>query len=127
MKGFTPLRKKIYKIIEDTDSPINADTIHKKLDIKPDLSSIYRALNYLEKKGMVKSLTFNTKINYYYTPKKHPHHFLYCKKCGKTESFDVCLANEMQNRIEDTHNFKITDHVFYFIGICKECMKRGEK
>jgi Fur family ferric uptake transcriptional regulator len=114
MKGFTPLRKEIYKMIEDTDSPINADTIYKKLDNKPDLSSIYRALNYLEKKGMVKSLTFNTKINYYFTPKKHPRHFLYCKKCGKTK------------KIEDKHNFKITDHVFYFIGICKECMKRGE-
>ncbi|MFO7881264.1 MAG: transcriptional repressor [Kosmotogaceae bacterium] len=127
MKGFTPLRKKIHKMIEVSETPINADTIHNKMDNKPDLSSIYRALNYLERKGMVKSLTFNTKINYYYTPKKHPHHFLYCKTCGKTESFDVCFAKEVQKKIEDTHKFHITDHVFYFIGICEECMKRGEK
>ncbi|TYB93744.1 MAG: transcriptional repressor [Kosmotoga sp.] len=127
MKGFTPLRKKIYKMIEESDSPINANTIYKKMNDKPDQSSIYRALNYLEEKGMVKSLTFNTKINYYFTPKKHPHHFLYCKKCGKTESFDICFANKIQKKIEDTHYFNITDHVFYFIGICEDCMKSGEK
>ncbi|MFW6120346.1 MAG: Fur family transcriptional regulator [Petrotogales bacterium] len=126
MKGFTPLRKKIYNMIEESDSPVNANVIYKNMDSKPDLSSIYRALNYLEKNDMIKSLTFDSKVNYYYIPKKHPHHFLYCKICGKTESFDVCFAKEIQESIEDNHNFHITDHVFYFIGICNECMKRGE-
>ncbi|AKI98342.1 Fur family transcriptional regulator [Kosmotoga pacifica] len=124
VRGFTKLRKDILNIIEKSKAPLCAEEIYQKLEQKPNLSSVYRGLYYLEENGMIKSITFDKNTRYFFRSTNHPKHYLYCKECGNIEAFDVCFADKIQEKLEKKHDYKILDHIFYFIGICSNCKKK---
>ncbi|MDK2954067.1 MAG: Fur family transcriptional regulator, ferric uptake regulator [Kosmotoga sp.] len=122
LKRLTELRKEILRIIETSEVPLNAEEIYQKLETKPNLSSVYRGLSFLEDNGMIKSISFDSHVRFFYpVEKNHPLHFIYCKNCRKIEVFNECFADRIQAQIEKKHDCTITDHVFYFIGLCSEC------
>ncbi|MDK2885928.1 MAG: Fur family transcriptional regulator, ferric uptake regulator [Thermosipho sp. (in: thermotogales)] len=121
----TKWREKILKTIEESEKPLTADEIYMKNNFKPNFSTVYRALKFLENKNLIKSVSFDTGQKYFYSNKKH-YHFLYCIKCGEIEVFNKCIATQLEEFINKNFNFKITDHVFYFKGLCKNC-KEDEK
>ncbi len=121
-KGFTELRKRILKTVRGSESAITAEEVLESVKPdRPDLSTIYRALAFLENKGMVKSVTFDCSTRFYHSAQDHPVHFLHCMKCHHTKSFDKCFADQVESAIEKEHDFEITDHVFYFLGLCGDC------
>lgn len=122
--SFTDLRKEILKIIEESAQPIMAKDVLNQLEPKPNLSTIYRALDFLCRKGFIKSVSFSTDANYYFGAKKAHSHFLYCKGCSEIQVFDQCFAEKIQKNIEHEFDYKITDHFFYFSGICDGCRHR---
>ncbi|WP_068348222.1 Fur family transcriptional regulator [Kosmotoga arenicorallina] len=124
LKGLTKLRKEILKLIENSEVPLCADEIFENLEKKPNLSSVYRGLCYLEDKGMIKSISFDGNTRYFFMATEHSNHYLYCKTCGKLEVFDICFADRIQKELEKKHDYKILDHIFYFVGICSECRKK---
>jgi Fur family ferric uptake transcriptional regulator len=117
---FTKGRKEILKIIEKSEKPLTAEQIYKLNNFKPNFSTIYRALKFLEDKNLIKSISFDNGPKYFYSIKKH-YHFLYCTNCGKIETFNKCIANQLEKFIYENFNFQITDHVFYFKGLCENC------
>ncbi|QTA38862.1 transcriptional repressor [Thermosipho ferrireducens] len=119
----TKWRKEVLKIIQKSDKPLNAEDIYRLVEHKPNFSTIYRALNYLEKAEFVKSISFGNTPKYYYSNNEH-RHFLYCLKCGKIETFDLCMAQELENKVKKNFMFEIFDHIFYFKGLCKNCSER---
>lgn len=121
-RGFTNLRKEILKFIEESEQPLTAKQVHSLLQSKPNLSTIYRALDYLCRKGYVKSVYFAAEGNYFYSTKKAHSHFVYCEECTKIKVFDECFAEKIQEGIEDKFNYKITGHIFYFSGVCNNCL-----
>lgn len=122
LKRLTELRKEILRVIETSEIPLNADEIYQKLGTKPNLSTIYRGLSFLEDNGMIKSISFDSHVRFFYPAgKNHPLHFIYCKNCKKIEVFNECFADKIQAQIEQRHGCVITDHVFYFIGLCSKC------
>ncbi|HHF08786.1 MAG: transcriptional repressor [Thermotogae bacterium] len=124
LKGLTKLRKEILNLIERSKVPLCAEEIYQNLDEKPNLSSVYRGLCYLEEREMIKSITFDGNTRYFFKATEHPRHYLYCKMCGRLEAFDICFANRIQKELEKKHDYKILDHIFYFVGICSECRKK---
>ncbi|ABR30299.1 Fur family transcriptional regulator [Thermosipho melanesiensis] len=122
----TKWRKRILNILENSKRPLSAEEIYQLNEFKPSLSTIYRALNFLEKKDIVSSISFENTTRYFFPKEKHMH-FLYCIKCGSIEVFENCIADEIKSALEKKYNYTILDHVFYFKGICKKCKKEGEK
>ena len=122
--SFTELRKEILKIIEESAQPLMAKDVLTKLEPQPNLSTIYRALDFLCRKGLVKSVSFSSDANYYFSAKKGHAHFLYCKGCSEIQVFAQCFADKIQKNIEHEFDYKITDHFFYFSGICDDCRHR---
>ena len=121
-RGFTNLRKEILEFIEESEQPLTAKQVHNLLESKPNLSTIYRALDYLCRKGLVKSVYFAAEGNYFYSTKKSHSHFVFCEECTNIKVFDDCFAEKIQESIEDKFNYKIKDHIFYFSGICDNCI-----
>jgi Fur family transcriptional regulator, ferric uptake regulator len=126
MTGLTSLRKEIYAIIDHSDIPVNVKSISDRLGSSPNLSTVYRALDYMEKKGLIQSLALFEGIRFYYGGSKHSH-FIICSECREIKGFDHCNAETILNHVEKDFDYKITDHVFYFTGLCGDCRKAVEK
>jgi Fur family ferric uptake transcriptional regulator len=116
----TRLRKEILHLIEKAKKPLSVKIIKNRLVRKPNLSSIYRALEFLEKKNLIQRVSFSG-ISYYYKREEGQGHFLICKECNEMISFDDCIAENLQKKIQKEYGYKITDHVLYFEGLCTEC------
>ncbi|RLL84172.1 Fur family transcriptional regulator [Mesotoga sp. BH458_6_3_2_1] len=124
MRKLTSLRREILEIINNSDAPLNADSIHEMLIGSPNLSSVYRSLAFLEEEGLIRSVSFECETRFYFSRQKEPIHFLHCKKCHKTEPFYESISDSLAESVAEDRDFTITGHVFYFIGICGECKRK---
>ncbi|MGQ0792864.1 MAG: Fur family transcriptional regulator [Deltaproteobacteria bacterium] len=120
--SFTDLRREILSVIEQSEKPLTVREIHDKTTVKPNLSTIYRALDFLAKNGLIKSISFSVDGRFFYSAKREHAHFLFCKSCSEIREFARCFADEIQRNIEDEMDYKITDHFFYFAGVCNSCL-----
>ena len=102
-----------------------AEKIYSDLKIKtPSLSktTVYNALETLEKKGIVTVLTI-CGVENRYDIKNSIHHHFFCEKCGRILDIDISCPNiekvskEYGHRIDDIHG--------YFKGLCKYCLEGG--
>lgn len=120
IKKFTRKRQLILDIIRDNECPVSAEDILNMTDTKLNLSTVYRALEFLEENGLIKSISFDGKVRFFFGADGH-HHFLYCDKCHGIQTFDHCAAEKLQGKIQKEFEYEIKDHVFYFTGICNKC------
>lgn len=124
MKRLTSLRREVLDLINSSESPLSADAIYGALKEKPNLSSVYRSLAFLEDEGLIRSISFECETRFYFSSEREPVHFLHCKKCHKTEPFYEFFADSFAKKVAESRDFTITNHVFYFIGICGECKRK---
>jgi len=116
----TDARREILRVIDEAEKPLNAKIIEKRMKSQPNLSTVYRALDFLEAKKFIHSVSFSG-VKFYFTNKKGNGHFLVCKECHEILEFRGCVAENLQKKIQREYDYKITDHVLYFQGLCMEC------
>ena len=117
----TELRQEILEIIEKSDIPLQVKEINERITKEVNLTSVYRSLEFLEQKGYVQAISFNTNARYYFSSEKRNGHFLFCSRCNNIKSFGTCFASDMERKLEKDYDFRIFDHFLYFTGICKTC------
>ena len=120
IKKFTRKRQIVLDKILDYDKPITAEELMRLIDEGFNLSTVYRALEFLEEKGLIKSISFDGNLRYFFSSEGH-HHFLYCERCHSIQTFNECAAERLQKKVEEEFDYEIKDHVFYFTGICEAC------
>ncbi len=123
--AITEMRKDILRIIEESDVPVTVKTIREKLNVSPDNSTIYRALRYFQEQRLIKSLIFSDNVQYFLSAGRAHSHFVLCNRCRRLDAFDICAAHHLQDKVEKQMGYEITDHFFYFIGVCKRCRTHG--
>ncbi len=125
----TDFKKEVLSVIDKAEKPLIAKAILNRMNSEPNLSTIYRALDFLRRKKYIQSVSFSG-VKFYFTGKKGNGHFLVCKECHEIIEFEDCIALNLQKKIQEQYDYKITDHVLYFKGLCPECqkyLKRKEK
>ena len=86
------------------------------------LSTIYRNINEMVKKGVLSEVKIANKKDYFeITKDKHIH--LVCKECGNIEDF-VVDTDEIIQKVQQLTKNKIIDTTLTFDVICKECLSR---
>ena len=103
-----------------------ADEIYSELKKKnPALSktTIYNALETLQKNNLVQNLTISSSEQRYEIKEKMHHHFL-CKKCGKITDIEITCPNINKILKQGHHVMEVHG---YFKGYCKECLKKDKK
>lgn len=107
--------------------PISASTLFEKLkQDKADKVTIYRTLETLEKKGLIKRVnTGEREARYELQDHKDDHHHIICLECKKVSDFTGCDADGLINKaLKQVKDFKsITHHSFDLFGICNACSK----
>ena len=128
-KGYrkTKQREAILKVLEKAEYPINAEQIFMELKnkgIEISLSTIYRNLEMLTKKGLVvKSYMMNEDKARFALPDKK--NYLVCEKCGKIVIIDNCPFDKFKEELIEVHGFEITGHSIEVYGVCPECQKKS--
>lgn len=107
-----------------TNLPLNVNELSNRLNrqhstINP--VTIYRILNRLKKKGLVREIDFK-EGKYRYELEENHHHHLVCNRCGTVENLEGCSVEKVEQSIKRTHNFLIKQHTLEFFGLCKNCL-----
>ncbi len=124
-KPFTNIRKEILDILNKSTNPLSAGEIDELYGKKVDLSTIYRALKYLESQQLIEgfSIQCSTEENmrYYYATNDRHIHFIHCENCHQFIRLDECFIENYVHSIEEKYHYRILHHSLYFTGICEKC------
>ena len=91
-----------------------------------DLATIYRAMQMLEKLGMVKRFDFGdgaARFELVGEGDDGHHHHLVCTRCDAVVEIEECFSEEIERRIASENGFQAVTHRLEFFGICPGCQK----
>lgn len=122
----TPARLGVLAALESTDTPLDIVTImaylHKK-HIKADKVTVFRIMNALTEKGLIKPIQFNEgKLRYEYGALADHHHFV-CEKCGSIQDVTGCNIDALEKEITKKKGVLVKRHSLEFFGLCADCQK----
>ncbi|MDD4237417.1 MAG: transcriptional repressor [Desulfotomaculaceae bacterium] len=133
------LRQKDYKLtsrrelvlrvlLENEDKHLSAEEVYNLVKSKaPDtgLATVYRTLELFHELDIIHAIDFGDGRKRYELGvglgQSHQHHHLICTKCGSIIEVNEDLLDELESRVSQQHEFKITNHQLKIFGICKNC------
>jgi Fur family ferric uptake transcriptional regulator len=91
------------------------------------LASIYRALDLLERLGLIKRFDVGEGVARYEPahPSGEHHHHVVCDTCGKVEPFEDGALERAIHRLSDKVNFEVAAHDVTLHGQCPACRADG--
>ena len=121
----TPHRRKIIGMLEGASQPQCAEQIFLVLkleDTSISLSTVYRVLETLAKKGLVEKIHImnEDRFSYKMIQKKHTHHFI-CLRCHKMIELPECPMESMEKSLKDSDNLQVIGHRLEIYGYCSRC------
>ena len=130
-------RQVVLDVLSKTSDHLSAEDVYLKVHrIYPDigLTTVYRTLELLVQMGLASKFDFgDSRARYELSegPKgvRH-HHHLVCTSCRRIIDYTDFIEEEMEllNRTEQglsqKFNFRITNHIIQFYGLCNECRSR---
>ena len=134
----TAPRHAVLNVLSQTSDHLSAEDVYFEIHkVYPNigLTTIYRTLELLVKMGLASKFDFGDgRARYELSdgPKgtRH-HHHLVCTSCGRIIDYTDYIKEEMEllKRTEESlsqkFNFRITNHIIQFYGLCHKC--RGKK
>lgn len=124
----TKTRASILKVLKEAEVPLSTSEVHRRLDKRPNLATVYRALGDFEKQGLIESFSFTCSAEgteRYYHLHRIPHvHYFHCSTCHQFISLGTCGLSELESELESSYGVTIEDHTLYFTGICASCSPR---
>jgi len=129
----TPQREVTLRVLLENESDhLSAEDVFMKVKDKyPEigLATVYRTLELLNELKILDKINFGDGVSRYDLRKEgaeHFHHHLVCINCGSVEEIEEDLLGEVEKRVENEFQFKVTDHRLTFHGICRTCTSNSE-
>lgn len=122
----TPARLAIMQYLEQTDQPVDVQTLIEFLDnngIKSDPATVFRIVNMFTEKGLTKQIQLNEGKFRYELSSKEEHHHLICTQCGAIEDISDCGIDLLEKEIQKKKGFLVKTHALEFFGVCKQCQR----
>ena len=120
----TPQREVTLRVLLENESDhLSAEDVFMKVKDKyPEigLATVYRTLELLNELKILDKINFGDGVSRYDLRKEgaeHFHHHLVCINCGSVEEIEEDLLGEVEKKVENDFQFKITDHRLTFHGI----------
>lgn len=86
------------------------------------LATVYRSLETLKMKGLVKCVTGQQGKALYSLVGQDVHH-LKCLYCHQSVKLENCPLAAVAQELQTTHQFKIYYHTLDFFGVCPDCQR----
>lgn len=117
-------RLAILEILFTTKEPITIESINGKIKSFSkgiNRSTVFRFINLLYKKGLVKKLEF-AEGKFRYELSSIPHHYhVICTQCGTVQDVEGCDIESLEEKTAQKLSFHITSHRVDFFGLCPKC------
>jgi Fe2+ or Zn2+ uptake regulation protein len=122
----TPSRLAILEVFKKNKNPLSAQEIINSLPSDTDQTTVYRTLNSLKEKGVIKQIDLRHNHAHYEIADVNDHHHLICLRCGKIEDVTHHGVEAMENTVlhGSKHFAEIKTHTLEFYGICKTCERK---
>jgi len=123
----TRSQEKIWHFLQEQSNAISAQALHTALKAKQQigLATVYRALDVLKLKGLIRALPMPNGETLYSGIPADKHH-LNCLNCHKVIALEVCPLHALTPTISQKHDFKVYYHTLEFFGLCRDCQLAGE-
>ena len=114
----TKKRQEILELVQSSDTPVNARSLKSQVDF--DLSTVYRALEFLEKNGCIFSFDFENEKYYF---KEENANFFICGSCKHIETVPEFSNEETEKEKSELkkRGFSLLSHLSIFKGKCSDC------
>jgi Fur family transcriptional regulator, ferric uptake regulator len=119
----TRSQERILQLLKQFDRGISAQDIYVELRTRNQtvgLATVYRALESLKLEGIVQGRTLSTGESLYSCVQADRHH-LTCLHCGESIPIDECPVEQLEDKLQSLHQFKIYYHTLEFFGVCLTC------
>lgn len=94
---------------------------------KMGFATVYRFLRTLTEHKFVTEVRMGSlPARYELAPTQH-HDHLSCVQCGRIVEFENHAIEALQEKVAETHGFRLTGHVLELYGLCPSCIKSSEK
>ena len=115
----------VLRILIEAAEPLTLGDIadSKKLSSGADKATVYRLLQKLDERTIIRRLGLHDRSAYYtmIVPGTH-NDYLICNDCGKIERLDIsCPVESLEKQIAQSSGFKKLYHELEFVGQCPAC------
>lgn len=90
------------------------------------LATLYRNLNQLAAKGIIKKID-GLEPSSHFDHNTHEHFHFICDKCKRVFDIPHCVAPDVVQKTESETGFKVEGYDIAIHGICSECQQEKEK
>ncbi len=96
------------------------------------LATVYRNIQLLSEMHLIDKLTLGDGYVRYEIadPQEgsgHHHHHMICLACGRVFAFGEDLLDGLEEKIEKTTGFVVSDHELKFYGYCRDCEQKRKE
>jgi Fur family transcriptional regulator, ferric uptake regulator len=130
-------RQIILDVLSETADHLSAEDIYHKVHAaypSIGLTTVYRTLELLVHAGLIYKFDFGDGRARYElaegSKKAGHHHHLVCTGCGRIIDYadfvneELELLKKTEKGLSQKYNFKITNHLIQFYGLCDICKKK---
>ncbi|MEN9215685.1 MAG: Fur family transcriptional regulator [Gloeomargarita sp. HHBFW_bins_162] len=119
----TPNQQRILELLQSQSQALSAQAIYLRLKQQHQgvgLATVYRALEVLKKNGavQVRLLPSGEAV---YSGLPYDRHHLTCLRCNCSIPLGDCPVQDLEQHLQQAHNFQIYYHTLEFFGLCQNC------
>ncbi|HOT62166.1 MAG TPA: transcriptional repressor [Treponemataceae bacterium] len=121
----TRARESTLSILREANEPLSAAGVFR-LAAGFDQATVYRALHYLEEKGLAVSFILACEEHgterYYAVSDSGKHrHWFHCERCHRFVDLGDCAIEPLVERYETAYGIDIRSHTLSLTGTCADC------
>ncbi len=124
----TRARVAILQVLGGTAEHLRVAEVHRRarrIDGGIGLASVYRTMDLLTQKGLVKHVHMDHRHRHYASiTERHSHH-LVCTGCGLAVEIFDCRLDNLARSIARRTDFQIDGHCMEFFGRCQRCRREA--
>lgn len=112
-------RRLVLKALFEADGPVTAAHLSRTLSL--DESSVYRNLELLERRGVVRHLHLGHSPGLYVLASERDVEYLYCERCAKVTAVTPDRLDPIRERVQRDFGYTPRFTHFAIVGLCREC------
>jgi Fur family ferric uptake transcriptional regulator len=124
----TRSQERIMQVLKTLKRAISAQDLYielRKRNQNMGLATVYRSLEALKLQGEVQVRTLPNGESLYGSIHRDQHH-LTCVNCGTSIPIAECPVHQLEEQLEQSHQFKVYYHTLEFFGLCDRCQLSQE-